>query len=132
MTGWQGYLFPANTHRNAVRGLLDRAVSSDRGYFASTEIQTPDLANYLGLSSGSLRAAAFYDWADGQNINAATGYVSHTHISSMGVGLRYSLDKNLLAKLDIAKVMNTSSVLENGAEAGKPALHGHFSLSIGF
>ena len=121
------------TGSNSVRGFLERAVSTDRGFVANLEVYTPEYAEKFGLG-GSLKGIVFYDWASGHNFAAtATGF-ARANVASAGVGLRYSLKKDISARFDLARVMEGHQPTPgNSAEAAKPGdIRGHFSLAIGF
>ncbi len=113
----------------AVRGFLERAVATDRGYFANIEVYSPDIAASLGLE-GNLKWLVFYDSAQGFNINPSLN--QKVNIASVGVGLRYNLRKDISARLDIARV--TDGVWPNGAPniALDGDIRGHFGLAFGF
>ncbi|MCK9380348.1 MAG: hypothetical protein M0P95_04685 [Sulfuritalea sp.] len=114
---------------NAVRGFLERAVATDRGYFANIEVYSPDIAASLGLQ-GNLRWLVFYDSAQGFNLNPSLNQA--VNIASAGVGLRYNLKKDISARIDIARVMD--GVWPNGAPnvALDGDIRGHFGLAFGF
>lgn len=114
---------------NAVRGFLERAVATDRGYFANLEAYSPDIAASLGVP-GNLKWLVFLDAAQGANLNPSVN--QKVNIASMGVGLRYNLKKDISARLDIARVMD--GVWPNGAPNTALAgdIRGHFGLAYGF
>jgi hemolysin activation/secretion protein len=114
---------------NAVRGFLERAVATDRGYFANVEVYSPDIAPKLGLE-GNLKWLLFYDSAKGFNLNPSVN--QHVNIASVGVGLRYNIKKDVSARFDVARVMD--GVWPNGGAttALDGDIRGHFSLAFGF
>jgi len=91
----------------AVRGFNERAVSTDSGYFANTEVYTPELAKATG-ARGSLRALAFYDFARGYNHNVPAGSLTPAKIgiASVGAGVRYALGKDFSLRFDLAQVVD--------------------------
>ncbi len=111
----------------AVRGFSERAMATDRGYVTNLELTTPDFAGRVG-ASGSLRGVVFYDFASGHNVEPAAGSNGHANIASLGAGLRYSLKKDITARLDVARVMDDG--WPGTAETGD--FLGHFSLVFGF
>lgn len=113
----------------AVRGFLERAVSVDRGYFANIEAYSPDIAASLGMP-GNLKWLVFYDSAQGFNLNPSVN--QKVNIASLGVGLRYNINKDVSARLDIARVMD--GVWPNGAPsiALEGDIRGHFGVAYGF
>lgn len=115
----------------AVRGLTERAVAADRGYVTNIEVYTPNYAGKLGLT-GDLKGLAFYDFAAGHNIDVAGASTVNTHIASIGIGLRYNLNKDVAAKFDLARVLDNHQATAGGPEMAKPRIRGHFSLAYGF
>lgn len=139
----------------AVRGFGERVLASDSGYVANLEGYTPDLAPLLGPwikheIPGSLRLLAFYDWAYGINSpkDGTSWFDNHnsttipaglksineiTSISSIGLGLRYSLRKDISAKFDWARVLDkspSSRALPNVVTDDEWRVH--FALIYGF
>jgi len=114
---------------NAVRGFLERAVVSDRGYFANIEVYSPDIAVTLGVP-GSLKWLVFYDSAQGASLNPTLN--QKVNIASAGIGVRYNLKKDVSARFDIARVMD--GVWPNAAPniALEGDIRGHFGLAFGF
>jgi hemolysin activation/secretion protein len=118
------------TGSTTVRGFLERAVATDRGYVVNLEVYSPDYAKQMGVE-GSLKGLFFYDWASGHNLAATT--FSRTNVSSMGIGLRYNLKKDISARFDIARVLEGHQPGPGTAEAAKPGdIRGHFGLAFGF
>ncbi|MDZ4254556.1 MAG: ShlB/FhaC/HecB family hemolysin secretion/activation protein [Sulfuritalea sp.] len=118
----------------AVRGFLERAVAVDRGYFANIEVYSPDIAASFGVP-GNLKWLVFYDTARGFNLSdsvASQRVNQKVNIASLGVGLRYNINKDVSARLDIARVMD--GFWPNGAPniALEGDIRGHFGLAYGF
>lgn len=112
----------------AVRGFPERAIATDSGYFGNLELYTDDLASRVKLD-GNLRGLVFYDFATGWNnsVIGATTFRKAT-VSSWGLGLRYSLGKNMALRADMAEVLEQGPL----TTVGKGHWRGHFTLSIGF
>lgn len=121
------------TGSTTVRGFLERAVSTDRGYVANLELYTPDYASKMGVE-GSLKGIIFYDWASGNNLAALASGFARANVASAGIGLRYNLKKDVSARFDLARVMEGHQPTPgNSAEAAKPGdIRGHFGLAFGF
>lgn len=115
--------------QNAVRGFLERAVAADRGYVANFEAYSPDIAASLGVP-GNLKWLVFFDTAHGFNLNPSVN--QKVNIASLGIGFRYNLNKDVSARIDIARVMD--GVWPNGAPnvALEGDIRGHFGLAFGF
>ena len=111
----------------AVRGFYERVVTADKGFYATMEVYSPDLAPMV-KASGNLRVLGFYDFAAGSFNKTAPGVYSRAHIASAGLGLRYSLGQNASIKADIARV--TDGGPKDTATAGD--WRGHVGLVIGF
>ncbi len=88
----------------AVRGFEERAVSTDSGAFVNAEFYTPDIAQRSALP-GSLRALVFADAGHGFNSHVgASGIPASATVSSLGVGLRASVGRNISVRVDVARV----------------------------
>jgi hemolysin activation/secretion protein len=101
---------------SAVRGMDERAVTSDSGLLVNAELYTPDMAPRAGVP-GILRLLAFADAAKGYNRNTAGSVINRsTTVSSIGAGLRYSYNRNVVLRLDLARIVRagTSATENNG------------------
>jgi hemolysin activation/secretion protein len=118
----------------AVRGFAERGVSADRGYVANLEAYSPDYAGAMGIA-GSFKFVGFLDWASGHNLRAS-GTLSHavsSNIASVGLGFRYSLKKDVTAKLDVAHVLdNHQTAPGNLVDTKKGDFLGHLSVAVSF
>lgn len=74
----------------SVRGFLEREVSSDRGHQQSFELYSHELCA-PDLGEQRCRALAFYDQGSVYRVQPLVGEQAHEHISSAGLGLRWSL-----------------------------------------
>jgi hemolysin activation/secretion protein len=123
----------------AVRGFNERAVSTDSGYFANTEIYTPELSKKTGMP-GSLRALAFYDFAHGYNRNLPAGSLTpgSIGIASIGAGVRYAMGKNFSLRFDLARVLDAGpanpvpGTTPNISSKERGDWRGHLNVMIGF
>lgn len=110
---------------NAVRGFVERELSSEKGYVLNAEIYSHDMAPDLKMQSGSLRLLWFIDraqgWGETLPGEAATNRIS---VGSTGVGLRFTYSKNLTARLDYASVNQAGP--STGTRAGDK--RGHLSI----
>ena len=88
-------------------------------------------ARWLFAEGGALKALAFYDWADGQNLDQSGDASRKAHIASAGLGVRYNFKKDISFKLDIAHVFDGYRAAPTvGPELGKTSgLQGHFSFA---
>ena len=114
----------------AVRGFDERIIAADTGHVVNLEAYTPDLANHIGIP-GVLHALVFYDFARGRNVGAQGAPFDDTGIASVGVGLRYGLQKDVSVSIDVADVLDKG---RNGTtEIGKRnSWGGHFRVSFRF
>jgi hemolysin activation/secretion protein len=113
----------------SVRGFNERAAATDSGYFANTEIYTPELAKAAG-AQGSLRALAFYDFARGYNHNVPADSLTPAKISiaSIGAGVRYALGKDFSLRFDLAQVLDAGPA--NTKNRGD--WRGHLNVMLAF
>ena len=109
-----------------VRGFNERALSTDKGYVGNLEAYSPEIAPALGLS-GNLKVLIFYDWSNGYNLGTHPSYMQ-ANASSIGVGLRYNLKKDISARFDLARVFDSNSP----TTSIQGDLRGHFSFAYGF
>ena len=111
---------------NAVRGFLEREVARDKGQIATAEIYTPNLADMLVANKGALRALAFYDTGTAQN-NPLEGETDQkTTIASIGLGVRWAIEKSVSLRFDVAKVQKEAGSKQQGD------IRGHLALYYGF
>lgn len=103
---------------NAVRGFTEREVSSDKGYVANFELYTPELAQAINIESGSLRLLGFLDQAQGWKVPLAGETRDRISVGSMGAGLRFTYSKNIMAKLDLARVFDAGGTAAKGKKFG--------------
>lgn len=103
---------------NSVRGFLEREVSSDKGYVLNAELYTPDLASKLDMQNGSFRLLGFVDHSSGQVVPLAGETATRTTAGSIGAGVRFTYGKNLMAKLDWARVTQGAGNRVAGSNRG--------------
>ena len=110
----------------AVRGFLEREIVRDTGYFVNLELYSPNLAGKLLPGEGNLRGLLFYDIAWAAN-NPLDGEARQKiSIASIGMGIRWNIQRNFNVRFDLARVMDEGG----GKEAGD--LRGHISVYLGF
>jgi hemolysin activation/secretion protein len=89
---------------DTIRGYDEREVNNDEGYIFNLELRTPTLR--IGKTFGwnqfndQLQLLAFWDTGAGYNHNPLPGEASETSLSSVGGGLRYSINTNLSVRAD--------------------------------
>jgi len=76
--------------------------------------------------NSNLRALAFYDGARSRNNKLRGEEHKKSSIGSLGVGLRWNLDRNINVRIDIARVVDGDGSQQRGD------YHGHFSIYVGF
>ena len=114
------------TGATAVRGFLEREIARDTGYFANLELYTPNLAGKLVPGEGNLRALLFYDIGRAANNPLAGETKLQSSIASIGVGLRWNIQRNFNLRLDVARVVDA------GGSAKSGDVHGHISVYFGY
>lgn len=112
---------------SAVRGFDERAVAADTGHMVNLEAFTPNLAEMVGVP-GTLNGLVFYDMARGSNIRPGNGSSNHIGVASFGVGLRYSMNKDLSFSLDVADILNQGP----GRLDRRNNMGGHFRMMVAF
>ena len=100
---------------SSVRGFNERAYSNDRGYLASTELYTPDLAAKVGLSGARFKLLAFYDVGNLTRNLLQPGDQTGLSVASVGLGLRLNIREKFNLQLDYAQVLHVG-----GRDAGIP------------
>jgi len=135
------------TGYSAVRGFNERVVTADSGFVGNFELYSQDLAPIVAPLPGSLRALAFYDIASGFNtltpnatfINETGAQVfangtpnQRVSLSSVGVGLRYSLGKSTTARFDWARILQSPPSISGTQDHIDTDWRAHFGLSHSF
>jgi len=90
---------------SSVRGYREREISNDSGYYASAEVYTPNLCAGVDWNGAQCRALGFIDGARLTRNSPQPGEQVRDAISSIGVGLRVTLQKQLGLQLDLAHAM---------------------------
>jgi hemolysin activation/secretion protein len=89
---------------DTVRGYDEREVNADEGYVFTTELRAPpiSLGSLLGWSrvQDQLQLLAFWDTASAHNYRLLPGEVSETALSSVGGGLRYTVNTYVSVRFD--------------------------------
>lgn len=87
----------------SVRGLREREVTGDSGWFASAEAAMP-------LPWEGFSVALFVDGGEVHLENTVPGQPGRQHASSIGVGLRWVIARRAAASLDLAQVLDGTTV----------------------
>jgi hemolysin activation/secretion protein len=89
---------------DTVRGYDEREVNSDEGYIFNLELRTPTLSlgKVLGWTqfNDQLQLLTFWDYGAGYNHEVLPGEPSEISLSSLGGGLRYSINTYLSVRAD--------------------------------
>jgi hemolysin activation/secretion protein len=115
-----------STGATLVRGFLEREITRDIGHVVNVEVNTPNLMGTLIPGNSNLRALAFYDGARSRNNKLRGEEHKKSSIGSLGVGLRWNLDRNINVRIDIARVV------DGDGSQQRVDYHGHFSIYFGF
>ncbi len=111
---------------DSVRGYLEREIINDNGYRGTVELYSPDFGGILPFSGARLRALTFYDWGGVRRIRPDVLEAHGQHVSSVGLGLRYSRGTNVSLRLDVATVTDSGGLQKIGD------VHVHVSLAYIF
>jgi hemolysin activation/secretion protein len=113
---------------NTVRGYDERVVSGDNGWTISNEIRTPawspsgrignvSMGNVLGVENGydAFQLLAFVDYGAVRVIDPvpADGTDPDKDLWGIGVGIRYTVSKNLAFRFDYGWALTDKSINEN-------------------
>jgi hemolysin activation/secretion protein len=116
---------------DSLRGMYEREGASDRGYRASVELYSPDVASHFGLDGGRLRFLTFFD----------VGKVTLTHrdasepcgptgcgfsAASVGFGMRMSLRHGVVMRLDYGHLLDGGVSNQSGEDRW------HFGIGVVF
>jgi hemolysin activation/secretion protein len=115
---------------DSTRGWHERAFSGDRGYRASIELVSPNFGRALAEKL-SLKTLAFYDVGHVSNQDNVLGDKVGNRITlgSVGAGLRMGYGKHLLARADLAVVVDgdqtnsASATYQQSRDDGDTYLH---------
>lgn len=102
----------------SLRGLPERVLSGDSGHWGNLEFWTPALAE-------NLRMLVFYDFGRIRRHNDAT--LPSASVSSFGLGVRWSMGKQLSASLDLGHVLSGRKL-----PAGTSRDRAHLNVSYQF
>ncbi len=91
----------------SVRGLSERAVSTDSGLFANLELYTPNLC--AASERLQCRALGFYDKAYGARNEVQAGEISSTTVASVGLGLRFAYGASANLQIDYGHVVQAGT-----------------------
>ncbi len=99
---------------DTVRGFEERDANGDQGWFTNQEIHTPPVSMYKKNSYGHRRDylyfLAFYDVGQVFNRRPPPGENHFSTLSSAGIGVRYSFQKNIFIRADWGIPISNSSV----------------------
>lgn len=129
---------------DTVRGFLESSALGDVGANFTTELRSPPLQKYAGSWVKEMRLLAFYDYGlartrnpDIQNDDRFS-QIERYILSSYGFGLDMKAAHGVFMRLDFARVLQSSWILDNGrtaptkpagmAESGDTRLH----FKVGF
>ncbi|NHZ36586.1 ShlB/FhaC/HecB family hemolysin secretion/activation protein [Massilia rubra] len=90
---------------SSVRGLEERALSTDSGVLANLELYTP---NWCG-ARWQCRMLAFYDAAHGRRNEALAGEYARATVSSAGLGWRVAVGSSMTMQLDYGHVLRSDA-----------------------
>ena len=97
-----------------MRGFLEREIINDNGYRGTLEFYTPDFGSIVPVTGVRMRALAFYDWGAVRRIRPTVLEQHGQHVSSAGLGVRFSRGTNLSVRLDAATVTDSGGVQKIG------------------
>lgn len=99
---------------SSVRGFTEREISNDVGHLLSTELYTPNFCAGIEAVATQCRMLAFYDSAYASRNNPLAGEQLKASISSVGLGLRFSMSKYLNLQMDYGQVVDAGGAQNKG------------------
>lgn len=111
---------------SSVRGYREREIANDKGFYASAEIYTPNLCARLPWDGAQCRALAFIDGAKLASSKPLANAQARNDISSVGVGMRITLQKNLAMQLDLGHAMASAGATSSDDNRL------HFKMSLAY
>jgi hemolysin activation/secretion protein len=107
---------------DSVRGYDEREVNADEGYLFTAELRTPPLSlgNIFGWSAfqDQLQFLAFWDTGSAQNYHLLPGEVSEIGLSSVGGGVRYTINTYVSVRFDYGfQLTNTRFDSDQGSRS---------------
>jgi hemolysin activation/secretion protein len=121
---------------DSVRGFAERAIADDQGYRGTLELYTPDFGGRTGVAGARARGLLFYDWGGVSRNYPAPGDPAARHVSSAGLGLRFSRGSRLSLRVDVAWVLDgggtpgSAGSAGTGQERGDTRLHASFTYIL--
>lgn len=98
----------------SVRGLPERVLSGDSGYWGNLEAWAPALAE-------NVRMLVFYDFGEIRRHNDAV--MPSASVTSFGLGVRWNVGKQLAASLDLGHVLSGRGKLPAGTSRDRAHLN---------
>ncbi len=105
---------------DSVRGYDEREVNADEGYIFTTEIRSPSISLgdlfHFSTHDGSLgfndqlQFLAFWDYGSASNHTLLPGEAKETYLSSVGAGLRYSINSYLSVRYDLGFQLHSTGL----------------------
>jgi hemolysin activation/secretion protein len=115
---------------DTVRGFHESELAGDQGFRISLETLTFDFGKVINDKT-ALRGALFFDMgrvSDNENTLGGPPVTPQTTISSIGTGLRYSYNKNITGRFDLAQVINGDADQGGSARSGDH----YINVSVGY
>ena len=107
---------------DTVRGYDEREVNTDDGFILTTEVRSPTISLgdlvHLPKIKDQLQFLAFWDYGSGSNHAPLPGESSEIPLSSLGVGLRYTINTYLSIRYDYAfQLLHTGFDNDHGSRS---------------
>lgn len=114
-----------------VRGYDERVANAEQGVMSRVELRTPALSLRemfnIAMPSDQLQFLGFWDYASLYRHDTPTGLPASYTLSSVGVGLRYSIATNLSLRFDYGWQLQ-----EDAAVAGESSSRGHVGVVLSY
>ena len=101
--------------QDSVRGFDERELSNDVGTHATLELHTPDFGERVAPGAFA-RALLFLDHGWLRRNQPLPGEVTHSHIASVGAGLRLSFPPSWNLRVDVSRVAQGTDARPRGSD----------------
>jgi hemolysin activation/secretion protein len=97
----------------SVRGFLEREIANDKGVQSNLELYSPELCA-KSFPGQQCRVVGFYDFGALYRNQPQLNEDAREHVASAGLGLRWTLSKDLAVQADYANILNGTTARPSG------------------
>jgi hemolysin activation/secretion protein len=97
----------------SVRGFLEREIANDKGIQSNLELYSPEFCA-KAFPGQQCRVVGFYDFGALYRNQPQANEDAREHVASAGLGLRWTLSKDLAVQADYANILNGTTARPSG------------------